>query len=266
MKRLYTLVFAVIVCFTANAVWLENYPVDVTQPDGTVLHLFATGDEYHHRIHDAAGYTLVRHPQTGWVMYAELQNDSLVASNIRYGQALPRSIVLTPNLDVSKQKRIEAYNRWWQNARTDDSESETPARQRAPGQQAAPAPTVLRQGLLNNIVIYIKFQGEAGFTKNQSYFDNIYNNTTTGASLASYYRDISSNRFNISSTFYPKITSGTTILYYTDQYPRGYYQPYNATTNPNGYGEGRTPSESEREQTMVMNASTYVQAQVEAAF
>ena len=37
-------------CFvTVNifAAWLDNVPVSVQQPDGTVLELFVTGDEFH---------------------------------------------------------------------------------------------------------------------------------------------------------------------------------------------------------------------------
>mgnify|MGYP003383685663 CR=1 FL=1 len=36
----------------------QQTPSPVTQPDGSVLQLLASGDEYDNRLHDAQGYTI----------------------------------------------------------------------------------------------------------------------------------------------------------------------------------------------------------------
>ena len=67
------------------------------QPDGTVLHLFATGDEYYNRLHDAAGFTVVRDAR-GWLVYASKVNGRLEATGLVVGRSDPAAAGLAAGL------------------------------------------------------------------------------------------------------------------------------------------------------------------------
>ena len=53
-----------------ESAYLRNVPVQVRQPDGETIGLFASGDEFYNWIHDENGYTIVRDPETGYFVYA----------------------------------------------------------------------------------------------------------------------------------------------------------------------------------------------------
>jgi M6 family metalloprotease-like protein len=255
MTKLRFFLLALCIAFVSNTIYasyLSNYPVEVKQPDGTVVQLFATGDEFHHRVHDANGYTIIQDVKTGNLFYAVLKNDELVSSGYLYGKVDPKTVKLSPNIDISAQK----YTQIRQVALDKIPKKQLPKNYRA-GEGK-------RTGTLNNIVVYIVFQGESGFSKPTTYYEDIYNSNDAGASLYSYYRDISGGQFFIQSSFFPAVTSGTTVLYYTDSQPRNYYQPYNATTNTNGYHNDT--EEGAREQTLLTSAINYVKTAVEAKF
>jgi M6 family metalloprotease-like protein len=248
-----------------EAAYLKNYPVTVTQPDGTMLKLFVTGDEYHHRVHDGEGYTLLRHPQTGYVVYAVLENDSLEATSYIYGQADPQRLQsaapgmkpgIVPNLDISPAKKRQLWERFRKAIPVQAGEQPQKAVPKTAGVSS------LRTGTLNNIVIYIAFQDET-FTRTKSQFETIFMDETPGASLFSYYRDISNNTFDIPSTFCPEQNRDNTVVYYQDTHSHNYYMAYNSTTNPEGY-----TSESEgyrRLHAMFYAALNSVKGRVESA-
>ena len=62
---------------------LYNIPSPVTQPDGSVLQLLASGDEYANRLHDAQGYTIIQSPTDGYYYFAELRTANLPPSTGR---------------------------------------------------------------------------------------------------------------------------------------------------------------------------------------
>jgi hypothetical protein len=86
MKKL-SLLFGFLLAsvFMMYASYIEKFPITVTQPDGTEIHCFTTGDEYYNWVHDADGFTLIRGTETGTVVYAKLKNDELVSSGYRVG-------------------------------------------------------------------------------------------------------------------------------------------------------------------------------------
>ena len=80
MKRI-ALVIVAFFCFLyAHAAYLKDIPMTLTQPDGTILHCYASGDEYFNYLHDANGYTIMQHPVTGYYVYADKQEGKLVAT------------------------------------------------------------------------------------------------------------------------------------------------------------------------------------------
>jgi len=108
MKKITALVAILIVFHTC--LWghyVENHPMKMTQPDGTVVKFLYTGDEYYGRFHDEDGYTIIQNPETGYYCYAILKGDELIASEYVVGTVSPKSVNLKPNAKLPPEKIIE---------------------------------------------------------------------------------------------------------------------------------------------------------------
>jgi len=217
-------VFLTVFILTLHAAYLEKIPITITQPDGTEVHCFATGDEFYNRVHDAEGYTLIRDPHTGVVVYARLENDELVSTGFRVGSINPATIGLKPGIIISAEKREQRRKDFLNRMEEHNprgSEPENAVRN--------------NNGAINNIVIYIRFSDETEFPAKANTYANMHNGTATNtSSMYRYFEDASNGATLISSHFYPA-HNGNIITSYQDTYPRAYYQPYNAVTNPEGY-------------------------------
>ncbi|MCX6271791.1 MAG: hypothetical protein NTU44_11335, partial [Bacteroidetes bacterium] len=106
-----TLFLALIFCIgltfnlqQASAAYLRNIPVTLTQPNGLVIHCFASGDEFHNWLHDANNFTIMRNPHTGWLVYAILVNGEIEPSGYIVGQSDPMSAGLTPGANISAER------------------------------------------------------------------------------------------------------------------------------------------------------------------
>jgi hypothetical protein len=84
-----------------HAAPIDHFPVTVTQPDGTKLDLFASGDEYYNWLQDAQGFTVIQDPVTGYYVYADLVSGKLVPTNFVTGRVNPASAGLRPYLNIS---------------------------------------------------------------------------------------------------------------------------------------------------------------------
>ncbi len=223
----------------ANAVYVRDLPTTIQQPDGTEIACFVTGDEFYHWVHDQEGYTIVQDPVTGYCCYAELQDGNIVASRYIVGEVRPAEVGLVKHVRLpaqqilaKKQARLEKSKRIVRKSRLDE---------------------------MQNLVIFIRFADEAEFTDTIDIYEDMFNDDTPNTnSLRNYYLEVSYGQFTISSTFYP--TPGATVLSYQDPQPRGYYQKYNATTNPIGYKND--DEYTERLQTLLKDAVNAVKAQV----
>ena len=123
----------------AQTAYLENVPTTLTQPDGTVLNCFISGDEFYHRVHDAAGFTIVPDPSTGWYVYAQRKGDDLAPSSFKAGGTNPADR-LQPGLMPSPD-RLKALHQGLTGMA-------------GKGDRAPKAPTT---GSINNVVIFIRF-------------------------------------------------------------------------------------------------------------
>ncbi len=122
--------------------------------------------------------------------------------------------------------------------------------QEAPG--VSPAPST---GTLTNLVVFIRFSGESGFTNTLSTYAGMFTDSTPEAnSLRNYFLDVSYDMLTVNSNFYPT-PAGATILSYQDSHPRTYFEPYDAATNPGGYQDSQR---TEREQTLLRDAIEYI--------
>jgi M6 family metalloprotease-like protein len=222
--------------------YLWSVPVTVSQPDGEVLHLLATGDEYYNWVHDKDNYTIVRDPNTGVVEYARVESGKLAPSGYRVGTVKPDAVGLQPGANVFPDRQ------------------ELPqGSPRGEPEPAYPAPT---SGTINNLVVFIRFSGESEFTDAVSLYDTQFN--TSVSSMNQYFQEASYGALATSTTFYP-LPSGSTVVSYQDSQPRAYYQPYDEATNPIGYtGGGNGADRTAREHTLLVNAVNAVSGSVPA--
>ncbi|HVN76800.1 MAG TPA: M6 family metalloprotease domain-containing protein [Thermoanaerobaculaceae bacterium] len=208
---------------TVRAAFLRNVPQALRQPDGTVVHLFATGDEYYNRLHDAGGYTVVRDPDTGYLVYAIKVEGRLMPSAFVVGVDDPAAAGLRSGL-MPEPWTLPSASQIYPSAGRRRAA-------RAAGLVNAPEFTTI-----NNIVIFISFADDSGSPFNtldtyQMWFNSI---TSTSSSMQKYFLEASYNQLTVNSTFYPAAT-GATVASYQDSHPRAYYTPYNAVSNPTGY-------------------------------
>lgn len=219
-----------------QAAFLRKMPVTLFQPDGTKLELLATGDEFHNWLHDENNYTIVRHPETGYLCYAIPDGENVKASRMIVGQGNPSSLGITPGVNLSeaayKQLRSTRFS--------------------APVERDAPT-----TGTINNLVIYIRFSDETEFGQSNSIYDGWFNTGTN--SQKNYFLEASYNLLTVNTNFFPAPASGN-VVSWQDSQPRAYYQPYNASTNPIGY-DGDT-QRRQREFTLLQNAVNGVSSQI----
>jgi M6 family metalloprotease-like protein len=230
-------VFIFLPVHTIHAAPLYDMPIIVTQPDGTSLQLFASGDEFYNWLHDKAGYTVVRDPSTEYYVYADLLDGQLVPTGLVPGHDDPKAAGLVPGLNISLAQ-VDALRA----AQMDEMSAQA--------EEVSPAPS---SGTLTNLVIFIRFDGESEFTNTLSYFNGFFNNSTAGAnSVRNYFLDVSFNALTIDSTYFP--TPGAAVISYRDSHPRAYFQPYDAT-NPIGYMANQR---LDRENALLRDAIAYV--------
>ena len=221
----------------AQAAYLSNMPVSVTQPDGSTLDCLASGDEFHNWLHDKNNYTIIRDPGTGYYCYAEIRGDQVVASSAIAGKDSPQSRGIPTGVNISERAYKEQRNsRFYMPEETRD------------------APTT---GTINNIVIYIRFSDETEFGENISVYDGWFNTNTS--SQKNYFLEASYNQLTVNTHFYPNPSNNFVVSWQASQ-PRSYYQPYDATTNPNGYNSD--DQRRTREFSLLQSATNGVSAQI----
>ncbi len=229
-----------LISFQLQAAWLQREPVEVSLPDNRVLHCFATGDEFYNWLHDAQNYTIIQSETDGFYYYARLEDNRLVATSLRVGEADPASIGLKPGINISPAMMRERRQQMEQSM-----------------QFAEPGRSYQRAaGTLNNLVMYIRFSDQEEFTSDTMVNYNRFNSVVPNAnSMFNYFKEISYGQLELPSTFYPS-TPDAFIRSYQDNFPRSYYMPYNAVTNPDGYQNDS--QRTSREHTLLANAVTYV--------
>ncbi|MCL1826583.1 MAG: hypothetical protein FWG20_00915, partial [Candidatus Cloacimonetes bacterium] len=67
MKRFFILLTTIIVLGSSLfSAWFDDLPITITQPNGLEMSVFASGDEFHHWLHDADKFTIIQDPATGY--------------------------------------------------------------------------------------------------------------------------------------------------------------------------------------------------------
>ncbi|MDR2511005.1 MAG: T9SS type A sorting domain-containing protein [Bacteroidales bacterium] len=257
MKKILALLLTSMFLLFGNifAVNVENLVHYLTQPDGTVIKVFISGDEYNRRVCDENGYTITQNKNTGYWVYANVENDAFVPTSYVVGRDNPvNQCALTPNQDISPEKKRENYEKF---------NAVSKAHRQVLPQQCSVSGSNLRTGTLNNVTIYIDFTGEQ-FMHTKAQIETMFSDSTEGTSLYSYFHAASGGNFNIVSSFYPK-TIGTMVYTYTAPQPRGYYQ-IKSTSNPIGYDENDNDLRRQREHQLLYDAVMSLKSEIEADF
>ncbi|MCL2064030.1 MAG: T9SS type A sorting domain-containing protein [Candidatus Cloacimonetes bacterium] len=184
-----------------QAVWVTDGALQLTQPDGTQLDLYITGDEHHRWVHNAEGFTIIQDFNTGYWTWAMLENDNLIPSNYPVHLFTPQEIGISPRINISEARYLE------KRSRMDDDNLRNESR----------APST---GIIQNLVIFISFS-DVGFTQSFSSYETDFASTTAN-SVYTYFYNASYQQLEVFSTFYPA-PSGTTLVSYVDGFPRSHY-------------------------------------------
>jgi M6 family metalloprotease-like protein len=233
--------FCVILCLTAIAALaaapLTMMPLDVYQPDGTALRIYASGDEFHNWVHDAENYTIVQNDEG----YYRREGEYLVPTDLIAGRDHP--MALQPGINISPSQLEQKYAR-------------AEAVRRNYGSRNTPT-----TGLVKNISIFIKFADDPDFNLPFSTFDDMLNSPAQADnSLKSFFLAVSYGQLEIDTRFFPA-PHADVVVAYTDIYPRGYYQPYSAS-NPQGYPAGGFEYWVVRETELISRAVSDVEQQI----
>lgn len=220
-KYFLTFFLAIFSLFSMYGAYLKNVPQKLIQPDGAVIHCFATGDEFYNWLHDSLGYTIVQDTLTGYYVYAVESGEALLPTSYIVGKANPVALGLQKEANISVEKRIEIRKQ---------KESLLP-------QRSVHKAGSKNHGHINNIVFFIRFSDETGFD-HDSYNELVakHNDYSLGEatnSMYNFYNLASYGKFSVTTTFYP--SSNSDVIYsFQDVHPRNYYKPYSGT-NPEGY-------------------------------
>ncbi len=239
-KSVVLLVLACITAATLRAAPVKDYPVTLRQPDGTSLSCLVSGDEFYSWYHDSDGFTIMRDPGTGWYVYAQAEDGRLYPTQHIAGRDDPHAAGLLPHANISEKRYLRKRT----------------------GTFSYPndAYTSVSAGMMNNLTIFIRFAGESNISDPLSYFDSMFNGRGMNEnSMYRYFQETSYGSVDIETHFYP-MPSGNTVLSFLDQYPRSYYQPYDANSNPNGYRNGTELRD--REHALLDRAITYCRSQI----
>ena len=216
---------------------LHDVPVELRQADGSVLSCFASGDEYYSRLHDSDGYTITQSNEDGFYYYALLDGDEIVPSTLRADQPQDlESAGIGKRIMIPKERYLDIRERWWNGVETRD------------------APTT---GTVNNLNVFIRFADEQEFGNARSYYDGYFNGEN-GPSMKDYFYEVSYEMLTVNTIHYPASDMDSNVSY-QDEYPRSYYQPYNAVTNPEGYTDSERTG---REHTLLQNAIAFIESEV----
>ena len=231
---------------TAMSAPIRNLPVTIYQPNGQRIDCYASGDEFYNWYHDSSGFTIIQNISDGYYYYAVESGGELLPSQFSASISDPRLLGLKPFAKHSAEY-IKARRKLF----------DEPTRpKRRPSKNQFEETQVSTVGQVNNIVVFIRFAGEAEFTDSLARYNRMFNSTQQ-TSLRSYFTEVSYNQLAVSSSFYPT-TAGAFVVSYQDTNARSYYMPYSAS-NTNGYQESER---TEREHGLLDRCISAIEAAI----
>ena len=245
MRKLFTLFLIFSVCSSLYSAYLENVPHQLVQPNGEILNVFVTGDEFFRRVHDQEGYSIVQR-EDGWYCYAQYDavNDELIPSEYLVAQEPNLQLPMEKMLGISYEKYIEKRRNYFEPTGCDVSGM--PKRSLLEDLADARGDSKTTQ-TMNNIIICIAFSDSpATMNTNHSTVNGMFM-TNPSNNLNHYFSEMSYGQLDIQSHFYPQ-PNGNILVFYRDSNPRSYY--LNVPEN----------QQADREHLLLKNAIEWVNA------
>lgn len=245
MKKLF-LFLLLFVSFSAFSAFLKDVPQTLKQPDGSILECFASGDEFYSWLHDKNNYTIIQDVKTGYYVYAILLDGKLSPSSYIAGKSDPELMGIQPGLNIASSVIEDVRKRSIINSSIAFKKKKKSTK-------------ISNLGLINNIVVFIRFSDDAEFNESVSKYDNLFNgNSSSPNSLKNYFEECSFQKLTVQSSFY--LQNNNYVVSYQDAHPRNYYAIYNSSTNTLGYnGEAERTN---REQKLLKDAVDFVSGQI----
>ena len=210
--------------------YIENFPVTVTNPDGEVLELLTSGDEFSNYLHDEYGNKIML-GEDGYYRYAYQYKEEIFPGKIKVDKKKYKGKVHKKEIKDSdaqyKRRATRMYDVPELNNIGDDIEK------KSDGEISfSPQNNSIHLGILNNITIFIRFADDNNTWNNSfSHYQNVLNGNRP--SVRNYFDEVSYGKVDVTSHFYPTTTNNA-IVSYQDIYNRNYYLPH-SSTNPEGY-------------------------------
>ena len=235
--------------FGLNAAWFDNFPSQVTQPDGTIIDVLLSGDEFHNWAHDEDGFTIIQDKETGFWCWASAENGNLFSTGNPIHLYSPTNLGLTPRENISEENYLTKRERWEEDFHSRDSSR---------------APSI---GEVISLFVYIRFSDQSEFPYQNTHYGDMLNEQGYDVnSMHQYYWDASHGQLHVYSHIFP-IPPGATVVSYQDPNPRSYFLPYHPTTNPNGYTDEDLDNgldRRRREHGLLRDAIAYIHDQIPA--
>lgn len=251
MNRFYLLFLLFSFIYNSQGAPFKNLKTTVVQIDGVVFELFASGDEYFSRLHDAEGFTIVL-GSDGFYYYGERnEHGEIVSSAYRYGDVNPEKVGLHRNVVVSQEKyneKVAMFNSKFIDIGKDKGSNLYRIQKQK-----------VENIYFNNIVIFITFPDAPFLKYDKSKYTSIFNGVDQ-PSLKSYYEEVSYGKLDVNSFFFP--SSSVNRYSYLADHSRTYYQAFNETTNP--YGYLNDAQRTAREHGLLANAIRSLKADIES--
>lgn len=212
-------IFIIFIMVTVHLVSapIKNYPVQLSQPDGSVIECYVSGDEFFNYYHTSEGY-FIKQGNDGYYYLADQTDGKIVTTLFRADRINPAGLKIEKWLQPDEESI--KYRKEFQSNYDKFSKSKDDVN------------LLAREGKLNNIVIFIKFLKDTEYNDKFSDYDDLYNHPGQ-VSFKNYYMAASYDRLDVTTHFYPP--QSETIVSYTDIRSRNFYSPYSEIGNPDGY-------------------------------
>lgn len=199
---------SVLIVAIATAHPVHGLRTELRQPDGTELPVRIWGDEFHQRIEDLDGFTLIRDPADGRICFAEQAADGSLRSTGMPADG-PRPGWISPGLDLTAERLAEKL-----------AEARRAAGWRGPAQDKIPYPLPASTGAVRGIAILVDFGDEPATIDPEAlepFLNDVgYTGGGNNGSVRDYFHDVSGGRLDL--------THEVSTYYYRASRPKSWYE------------------------------------------
>ncbi|MEO0224963.1 MAG: M6 family metalloprotease domain-containing protein, partial [candidate division WOR-3 bacterium] len=219
------------------------------QPDGSKVKVVLYGDEYYMRGESLDGYTVIRDTQTGWICYADINEDGseFISTGIIYrdditfeeatrkffkdwkgdSKVIQKIKNIKPKLDLKREyidKKIHKNKMFIKGKLNNDSLPAPDEKVDTDGESYPAPPTRKALGTIKGLVIIVDFPdypAEVSLDEYNRWFNDMnYTNYSNNGSVRKYFYDISEGKLDYQGVVFGIFRATNTFAYY-DSLPYG---------------------------------------------